>query len=64
MLMRTGKWVLVGFMLIGSAGCLFTKVVTVPMRVVGAVASIIPVAGDAAHEAVDGAAATVDKLPF
>lgn len=46
------------------SGCFLTKLVTVPMRVTGAVATIVPVAGDAAHTAVDEAAATVDKLPF
>lgn len=59
-------------------GCLFTKLVTVPMRVVGsvvsvtgAVVSIVPVVGntaDATLEKVDGtidtAADTVDELPL
>lgn len=44
-------------------GCLLTKLVTVPMRLVGAVVSIIPVAGDVVHEAIDEAAEEVDKLP-
>jgi hypothetical protein len=54
-------------LLIGTillSGCLLTKLVTVPMRVVGAVTSIVPVAGDAAHEAIDEAAEVVDKLPI
>jgi hypothetical protein len=46
------------------SGCLLTKLVTVPMRVVGAVTSIVPVAGDAAHGVIDEAAEAVDKLPF
>ena len=46
------------------SGCFLTKLVTVPMRVVGAVTSIVPVAGDAAHGAIDEAAAAVDKLPL
>jgi hypothetical protein len=33
------------------------------MRLVGAVVSIIPVAGDVVHEAIDEAAEEVDKLP-
>jgi hypothetical protein len=45
-------------------GCLLTKLVTVPMRLVGAVTSIVPVAGDAVHEAIDEAAEEVDKLPI
>ncbi|NOX80159.1 MAG: hypothetical protein GXP57_03585 [Deltaproteobacteria bacterium] len=46
------------------SGCLLTKVVTVPMRLGGAVVSIIPVAGNPAHDAIDEAAATVDKIPL
>ena len=46
------------------SGCLLTKLVTVPMRVVGAVTSIVPVAGDVAHGTIDEAADAVDKLPF
>jgi hypothetical protein len=46
------------------SGCLFTKVVTVPMRVGGAVISIIPVAGNTAHDAIDKAADVVDDVPL
>lgn len=46
------------------SGCLLTKLVTVPMRVTGAAVSIVPVAGDAAHEVIDQAASTVDKIPL
>jgi hypothetical protein len=46
------------------SGCLLTKVVTVPMRVGGAVTSIVPVVGNTTHEAIDKAADAVDKLPF
>lgn len=45
-------------------GCVLTKVVSVPLRVTGAVISIIPVAGNAAHDAIDTAADTVDELPL
>ena len=47
-----------------TSGCVLTKVVTVPMRVAGAVVSIIPVAGNTAHDAIDEAAEMVDELPF
>ena len=60
------------------SGCLFTKLVTVPMRVVGsavsltgAIVSIVPVVGntaDAALEKVDGtidtSADTIDEVPL
>lgn len=45
-------------------GCVLTKVVSVPMRVGGAVISIIPVAGNTAHDAIDTAADAVDDLPL
>jgi hypothetical protein len=52
------------FFIISMSGCLLTKIVTVPMRVAGAVVSIIPVAGNTAHEVIDEAAETVDEIPF
>jgi len=48
----------------GLSGCILTKLVTVPMRVVGAVVSIVPVAGNTAHDVIDKAAETVDDLPI
>lgn len=45
-------------------GCILTKVVSVPMRVVGAAVSIIPVAGNTAHDGIDAAADIVDDLPL
>lgn len=50
--------------LLCSNGCLLTKVVTVPMRLGGAIASIVPVVGNTAHDTVDASADTIDKLPF
>lgn len=60
------------------SGCFLTKIATTPMRVVGsaasvvgAVVSIIPVAGNSADEAlekvdaaIDTAADSVDKVPI
>ena len=45
-------------------GCVLTKVVTVPMRVTGAVISVIPVVGSGADAAIDTAADAVDKIPL
>lgn len=45
-------------------GCLFTKILTVPMRLGGAVISIIPVVGNTAHDAIDEAADIVDEVPI
>lgn len=68
----------VGLLATTLSGCFLTKLATTPMRlvgaagsVVGAVLSIIPVAGNAADEAlekVDGAidstADNIDKIPL
>lgn len=45
-------------------GCVLTKIVTVPMRVVGAVTSIVPVVGNTVHEVIDEAADVVDEIPI
>lgn len=45
-------------------GCVLTKLVTVPMRVVGAVVSIVPVAGNTIHDGIDEAADIVDEVPI
>ena len=45
-------------------GCVLTKIVTVPMRLGAAVISIIPVAGNTAHDAIDEAAEAVDEIPL
>ena len=49
---------------LGPWGCYATKVISVPMRITGAVISIVPVVGNTAHDAIDGAAEVVDELPF
>ncbi|WP_085446834.1 DUF6726 family protein [Magnetofaba australis] len=46
------------------SGCFFTKVVSAPMRVVGGVASIVPVVGEKMHDSIDSAADAVDKAPL
>ena len=45
-------------------GCVLTKLITVPMRLTGAVVSIVPVAGNTGHDAIDKAAEIVDKVPI
>lgn len=46
------------------SGCFLTKIVTVPMRIVGAVVSIIPVAGNTGNKVIQTAADTVDDIPL
>ena len=45
-------------------GCVFTKIVSVPMRLGGAVVSIVPGVGNSAHDAIDKAAEVVDDVPI
>lgn len=47
-----------------SGGCVFTKIVTVPMRVVGAVVSIVPVVGNPADDSIDEVADKMDEFPI
>jgi len=52
---------LIGFYL---SGCVLTKVVTVPMRVTGAVISVIPVVGDGVDEILSHSADVIDRIPI
>lgn len=45
-------------------GCVLTKVASVPMRLGGAVVSIVPGVGNSAHDAIDTAADGVDDIPI
>lgn len=46
------------------SGCVLTKVVTVPMRVGGAVISVVPVVGDEIDAAIDETADIIDAVPI
>ena len=48
----------------GLSGCVFTKLVTVPMRVTGAVISILPGVGNIANDAIDEVADKIDDVPI
>ena len=52
------------FIVILFSGCVLTKLVTVPMRVGGAVVSFIPAVGETAQEVIDKAAEKLDDLPL
>lgn len=45
-------------------GCVLTKIASVPMRLGGAVVSIVPGVGNGAHDAIDKAADGVDAIPI
>jgi len=46
------------------SSCVLTKVVTVPMRVGGAVISVIPGVGDGIDAAIDETADVIDAIPI
>ena len=46
------------------SGCFLTKLVSVPLRVGGAVVSVVPGIGNTAHDAIDEVADTVDDMPL
>jgi len=46
------------------SSCVLTKVVTVPMRIGGAVISIVPVIGEGIDEVIDSAADAIDTIPI
>ncbi len=72
------RMTVIGLLAAVLSGCFLTKLATTPMRLVGAagsmvgaVLSIIPVAGNAADEAlekvdgaIDGTADSIDKIPL
>ena len=46
------------------SGCVFTKVVTVPLRVSGALASAIPIVGNQIDDVIGQSADLIDELPY
>ena len=63
-IVKTVKLLVILIMLTMLNGCVLTKLVSVPMRLGGAVVSIIPVVGNTAHDAIDKAAEVVDEIPI
>jgi hypothetical protein len=63
-IMNLIRFLLILALAVQLSGCVLTKIVTVPMRLVGAVISIVPVAGNTVHDVVDEAADTVDDIPL
>jgi hypothetical protein len=58
------RFLLIMALAVQLSGCVLTKIVTVPMRLVGAVISIVPVAGNTVHDVIDEAAERVDDIPL
>ena len=62
--MKIFRILLISLFLFSIQGCVLTKVITVPLRIGGAVISIVPVAGNTAHDAIDEAADIIDDVPI
>jgi len=62
--MKATQLVMITLLVAGLSGCFLTKIVTVPMRVVGAVASVVPIVGDAVDESIEAVADAVDDIPL
>ena len=62
--MKIVKLLLILATLTMLSGCVLTKLVSVPTRVVGAVVSIVPVVGNTAHDAIDEVADIIDEVPI
>lgn len=60
---RASRIAALWLVVLAAPGCYATKLVSVPMRVVGAVASAVPVVGNTMHDRIDDAAEIVDDLP-
>ena len=56
--------ILLTVLIVFLSGCVFTKVVTLPMRVTGAVVSVIPVVGDGVNNVLDTSADVIDAIPI
>jgi len=52
------------FAMLLLSSCVLTKVVTVPMRVGGAIISVIPVVGEGIDEAIDDTADVIDANSY
>jgi len=58
------KLSIIVFVALFVSGCVLTKVVTVPLRVSGAIASAVPFIGNGIDEAIDKSADAIDLLPY
>lgn len=62
--MKLLRTAVLALLLLQMSGCVLTKIITVPMRIVGACISIIPVVGNTVDDVIDSAADKVDEVPI
>jgi len=58
------KLVIIVIVALFTSACVFTKVVTVPLRVSGALASAIPIVGNQIDDVIGQSADLIDELPY
>ena len=58
------RFAILTLLIVFLSGCVFTNVVTVPMRVTGAVVSVIPVVGDGVDNILGASADVIDAIPI
>ena len=58
------KLVIVVIVALYISGCVFTKLVTVPLRVSGSLISVVPIVGNQIDEVIGQSADLIDELPY
>ncbi|VAW45316.1 hypothetical protein MNBD_GAMMA03-61 [hydrothermal vent metagenome] len=62
--MKLRNILIISLLAILLQGCFLTKVVTVPLRVGGAIISVVPIVGDVVDESIDTTADVIDMIPI
>ena len=58
------KLVIIVIVALYISGCVFTKLVTVPLRVSGSLISVVPIVGNQIDEVIGQSADLIDELPY
>ena len=58
------KLVIIVIVALYISGCVFTKLVTVPLRVSGSLISVIPIVGNQIDDVIGQSADLIDDLPY
>ena len=58
------KLVIIVIVALYISGCVFTKVITVPLRVSGALISAVPIIGNQIDDVINAQADVIDELPY
>ena len=58
------KLVIIVIVALYISGCVFTKLVTVPLRVSGSLISVVPIVGNQIDEVIGQSADLIDNLPY